>query len=46
MSEAFTSLSETFRRLSVLGEVSGVLHWDAATMMPEGVLSGQPLVYS
>ena len=36
MSEAFTSLSETFRRLSVLGEVSGVLHWDAATMMPEG----------
>ncbi len=32
----FRRLAERFRRLSVLGDVSGVLHWDAATMMPSG----------
>jgi carboxypeptidase Taq len=33
---AFRQLSETFRRLAVLGDAAGVLHWDASTMMPPG----------
>ena len=31
---AYTALEDRFRTISILGEVSTVLHWDAATMMP------------
>ena len=33
---AYQRLSETFRRLAILGDAAGVLHWDASTMMPAG----------
>jgi len=33
---AYTTLEDRFRRLTVLGEVGGLLHWDLATIMPPG----------
>lgn len=36
MSAAYQDLEVRFRRLAVLGEVGAVLHWDAATQMPNG----------
>lgn len=32
--KAYAQLEEKYRSIAVLGEVSTVLHWDAATMMP------------
>lgn len=34
--DAYTSLEQRFHRLSVLADVSAVLHWDHAVMMPPG----------
>ena len=33
---AYQQLEARFRRLGALGEALGVLHWDSATMMPDG----------
>lgn len=33
---AYQELEARFRRISVLGEVNTILHWDAATTMPHG----------
>ncbi|MGV8998449.1 MAG: carboxypeptidase M32 [Parvibaculaceae bacterium] len=33
---AYTTLKSRFQRLSALGGAQAVLHWDRATMMPEG----------
>ena len=33
---AYAKLEDRFRRLLVLGQAAGVLHWDMATMMPPG----------
>ena len=33
---AYAALESRFRRLSLLGEAAGLLHWDRATMMPPG----------
>jgi len=33
---AYARLEDRFRRLLVLGEAAGVLHWDMAAMMPSG----------
>jgi carboxypeptidase Taq len=33
---AYTRLEQRFRRLSALSEASGMLHWDMATVMPDG----------
>ena len=35
-SDAYTQLEIRFRRLALIGEARGVLHWDWATMMPPG----------
>jgi carboxypeptidase Taq len=34
--QAYDSLTRRFRRLNALREAAGVLHWDSATVMPEG----------
>ena len=33
---AYKTLERRFRRLSLLGEASGFLEWDRATLMPKG----------
>ena len=33
---ALIRLKARFARIAVLGEAAGMLHWDAATMMPPG----------
>jgi len=33
---AYSKLEQRFRRLSALQEASGMLHWDMATVMPDG----------
>jgi len=33
---AYEQLEEKFRTLATLGDAAGILHWDAATMMPTG----------
>ena len=33
---AYAKLEDRFRRVGVLGQAAGVLHWDMATMMPSG----------
>ena len=33
---AYAGLEQRFRRLSALSEASGMLHWDMATVMPDG----------
>ncbi|MDP6775000.1 MAG: carboxypeptidase M32, partial [Rhodospirillales bacterium] len=33
---AYARLEDRFRRLLLLGQAAGVLHWDMATMMPSG----------
>ncbi len=33
---AYEALKDRFQRLSALGGAQAVLHWDRATMMPEG----------
>ncbi|MBM3519039.1 MAG: carboxypeptidase M32, partial [Alphaproteobacteria bacterium] len=36
MTAAYAELERRFRRLSLLGEASGVLQWDMAAVMPDG----------
>lgn len=33
---AYTALERRFHRLSVLGGIGGILHWDQSVLMPEG----------
>ena len=33
---AYAKLEDRFRRVAVLGQAEGVLHWDMSTMMPSG----------
>jgi carboxypeptidase Taq len=35
-STAYTALEPRFRRIGALDQAAGVLHWDMATMMPQG----------
>ncbi len=39
---SYQKLEKRFGRLLALREASGVLHWDASTMMPEGGPNGSP----
>ena len=34
--DAYRSLEARFRRMAALKEAAGILHWDMATLMPEG----------
>jgi len=34
--QAYDALAERFRRISLLGDAEGMLHWDYAAIMPEG----------
>ena len=45
MSQAYQHLEQHFHRLNMVGSVTGLLHWDAATYMPEGsyALRGEQL---
>ncbi|SCA56996.1 Thermostable carboxypeptidase 1 [Candidatus Terasakiella magnetica] len=36
MSNAYTQLEKKFKRIHVLGDAAGMLHWDMASMMPKG----------
>jgi carboxypeptidase Taq len=36
MSTAYQTLETRFRRMALLSEAAGVLHWDAAAIMPDG----------
>jgi carboxypeptidase Taq len=36
MNAAYPKLESRFRRIALLSETAGVLHWDAAAIMPEG----------
>jgi carboxypeptidase Taq len=38
---AYATLERRFKRLGALREASGVLHWDSATVMPEGGAAGR-----
>ena len=38
---AYPELETRFRRLAALGEAAAILHWDSATMMPEGAGEGR-----
>ena len=33
---AYSQLEERFRRMALIGEAAGVLHWDASAVMPSG----------
>ena len=36
MTDAYKSLEARFRRINVLSDIGGMLHWDMAAMMPNG----------
>ncbi|WP_135081889.1 carboxypeptidase M32 [Terasakiella sp. SH-1] len=36
MTTPYTQLEKKFKRLNILGDCAGMLHWDMATMMPRG----------
>ncbi|RCK47095.1 peptidase M32 [Thalassospira profundimaris] len=36
MTKAYLALESRFRRMNVLADIGGMLHWDMATMMPDG----------
>lgn len=36
MSAAYAQLESRFRRMALISEAAGVLHWDAAAIMPDG----------
>lgn len=36
MSQSYAQLQKKFKRIQVLNEAGGMLHWDMATMMPKG----------
>src|SRR5688500_20240267 len=36
LTSAYSKLEQRFRRLAALQEASGMLHWDMATVMPDG----------
>ena len=38
---AYSQLEEKFRTLATLEDAAGILHWDAATMMPPGSAEGR-----
>lgn len=38
---AYQTLEKRFRRIAVLGEAQGILHWDHATIMPSGGSQGR-----
>lgn len=41
MSDAYSQLEARFARLGALGEAAGMLHWDMATVMPEGGMAAR-----
>jgi carboxypeptidase Taq len=36
MTKAYLALENRFRRMNILADIGGMLHWDMATMMPDG----------
>lgn len=40
-SAAYTSLTDRFRRVALIGDALGILDWDQATTMPEGSATGR-----
>ncbi|AUG54145.1 carboxypeptidase M32 [Thalassospira marina] len=36
MTKAYLALESRFRRMNILADIGGMLHWDMATMMPDG----------
>ncbi len=37
----YRQLEDRFRRVALLGDAEGILHWDMSTMMPEGSANGR-----
>jgi len=38
---AYLQLEDRFRRVALLGDAEGILHWDMSTMMPDGSANGR-----
>ena len=38
---AYVELEARYRRVALLGETSAILHWDTATIMPDGAASAR-----
>ena len=39
--KAYEELEARYRRIALIGEALGILHWDTATMMPDGAAPGR-----
>ncbi len=41
MTKAYLALESRFRRMNILADIGGMLHWDMATMMPDGAANSR-----